>query len=155
MRFTRGVEMRLVVCLILGMTLAWLVTFPAMALSEISEQGAIERANQAVAKFGVQAPDWTARVDKAGEVWARTRSKWEDTRNPAVRKEAAQDIADIESTWRGKKIWTIIYTRTVQPGQKMFDTQAMVFVDANTGAVLSVINQEGGIETYEKWGRVK
>jgi hypothetical protein len=34
------------------------------------------------------------------------------------------------------------------PGKKMFNTQAMAFVEASTGAVLSVINQESGIETY-------
>jgi hypothetical protein len=87
-------------------------------------------------------------VDKAGEVWAITRAKWLDKRNPIVRERVAREVAEIESTFKDRKVWAIIYDRVVAPGTLFFDTRAMVFVDSDTGTVLSLVNQEGGFETY-------
>jgi hypothetical protein len=133
-------------------TLLFLLGFPALVLGEITEAEAIKFASEAILRFGVKDPQWTARVDKAGEVWRVKRAKWLDKRNPAVRERVARDVAEIESTFKDRKVWAIIYDRVVPhdapPGTVFFDTEAIVFVDSDTGAVLSLINQEGGFETY-------
>jgi len=139
--------MRGFLALLLFAILGGLLTFPFPAYCEITEQQAIARADQAISKFDVLSPAWSSQVDKAGKAWAMRRSRLKARQNQVVRDEVAKEIAEIEATLVGRAFWTIVYTRNVPPGTKVFDTEALVFVDSTTGAVLSLINQEGGFET--------
>lgn len=132
------------ICITMGL----LLSVPTICSAEISEQDAIERANKAVSKFDVRPPKWLVQVDKDGKAWELTRSRWKEKQTPAVRKEVAENIAEIEATLKDRKVWTIIYKRLVPPGKVVFDNEALVFLDSTNGEILSIINQEGGIEIY-------
>ena len=51
-------------------------------------------------------------------------------------------IEEIENAIKGKEVWLVVYRAVVPPGQKVFHTHAIVFLDAKTGDVLPIKHQE-------------
>lgn len=122
-----------------------LLSLSTQALAEITDKQALAIADKAVLKFGIGAPYWTSQLEKTLDDWYRTRASWEKwfrTQGKERTDDAKARIAEIEDALEGKKVWSVVYRAVVPPGQLIFHTHAIVFLDANTGDVLEIINQE-------------
>jgi hypothetical protein len=49
----------------------------------------------------------------------------------------------MELVMERKRVWAVVYKLTLPPGERAFHTNAMVFVDADSGRVLAFIEPEG------------
>jgi len=122
-----------------------LLSWPTKALAAITDQQALAIADKAILKFGIGPPYWTSQLEKSLDDWYRTRASWEKwfIRQPKERTaETKARIDEIESAIGGKEVWLVVYRAAVSPGQWVFHTHAIVFLDAKTGNVLNIINQE-------------
>ena len=121
---------------------------PVFASAEISEQVAIESAHKALVKSGVLPPGWTFYVDKELQRWLWLKSRWQES--SIKEKQLGREdtdfgpwLARMESVMVGKRVWAVVYKLTLPPGERAFHTNAMVFVDADSGRVLAFIEPEG------------
>ena len=128
--------------------LSCVLASPVCAVAEISKQTAIESAHKAIAKYGVTPSRWTFYVEKELQRWLWLKSRWQESsiREKQLGREDTDFgpwLAQMESVMEGKRVWAVIYKLTLSPGEKEFHPNAMVFVDADSGSVLALIEPEG------------
>jgi len=118
---------------------------PLHAVGEISESQAIELANKEAEKYHIHPAQWTIRAEKDPREWHVARKDWEHWVATVARGEAAHTnarIAKIENAIKGREVWFVTYKRIIPPGQVPHHSEAIVFLDAQTGTILDVINPE-------------
>ncbi len=118
---------------------------PLRASGEISDQQALELANKEIVKFYVDPKHWDVHIDKTLQDWKLTRDSWEKWVNTLATGMAAETrarIAEIETAIKGKAVWLVVYNLKVPPGKRILHAHAIVFLDAETGEVLAVVNPE-------------
>lgn len=128
--------------------LSCVLASPVCAVAEISEQMAIESAHKALVKSGDAPPGWTFYVDKELQRWQTLKSRWQESsiREKQLGREDTDFgpwLARMESVMEGKRVWAVVYKLTLSPGERAFHPNAMVFVDADSGRVLALIEPEG------------
>lgn len=128
--------------------LSYVLLWPVWAVAEISEQMAIESAHKALVKSGAPPPGWTFYVDKELKRWHHIKALWE--KRSAREKQLGREdtdfgpwLAQMESVMEGKRVWAVVYKLTLAPGEKAFHPNAMVFIDADSGSVIALIEPEG------------
>jgi hypothetical protein len=120
-------------------------SWPTKALAAITDQQASAIADKAILKFGIGPPYWTSQLEKSPDDWYRTRASWEkwlSTQGMERSADTKARIEEIENAIKGKEVWLVVYRAVVPPGQKVFHTHAIVFLDAKTGDVLPIKHQE-------------
>ena len=124
------------------------LTGPIFAAAEISEQMAIESAHKAIAKYAVTPARWTFYVEKDLRTLQFYKSRWQES-SLIERRLGLEDtdfgpwLAQMESVTEGKRVWAVIYKLTLSPGERAFHPNATVFLDADSGRVLALIEPEG------------
>lgn len=124
------------------------LTDSVFAAAEISEQMAIESAHKAIAKYGVTTSRWTFHVEKDLRTLRDYKSRWAE-RSLKEQRLGREDtdfgpwLSQMESVTEGKHVWAVIYKLILSPGERAFHPNAMVFVDADSGKVLALIEPEG------------
>lgn len=124
---------------------------PTCVKAEIPEPVAVESANKAFVKDGVLPPEWTLYIDKDLQRWHHIKSQWQ--KSLAKERQLGREDAELES-WleqmeslmAGKHVWTVIYKLVLPPGERAFHPNATVFVDADSGRVLAIIEPEGSVK---------
>jgi hypothetical protein len=122
-----------------------LTSIAVPASAEISDNQALELANKEIVKFYVDLQQWDAHIDKTLQDWRLTRDSWENWVKSFAKGRAAETnarIAEIEAAIKGKEVWLVVYNRKVPPGMRIRHTHAIIFLNAENGEVLAVINQE-------------
>ena len=120
-------------------------------LAEISEQEAVESAHKAIAKFGVLPKGWTFHVEKDLQRWESLKRAWEESSKTEKQLGRADtyfgpSLVRMESVMRGRNVWTVVYKLIIPPGQRSLHPNAMVFVDADSGSALALIEPEGSAQ---------
>jgi hypothetical protein len=142
--FERRMIMKTKVFCLLSMVMV-LACSPLRALGEISESQAIELANKEVEKYYINPAQWHIRAEKDRREWQATREAWEHWVATVARGGVAvynARIAKIENAIKGREVWFVTYKRIIPPGQVPHHSEAIVFLDAQTGQILDVKNQE-------------
>lgn len=121
---------------------------PIYVAAEVSEKMAIESAHTAIATFGVTPSQWTFYVEKDHRTLQDYKTRWQE-RSLKEKQLGREDtdfgpwLARMESVTEGKRVWTVIYKLKLSPGQRALHPNAMVFIDADSGKVLALIEPEG------------
>jgi hypothetical protein len=119
-----------------------LVCASVQGSEHISDEQALKIANKAISKFDVHSPQWVAHLDKTLKAWTLKRHSWEEYLASTKETWPRKRIEKIDAALKGKEVWLVAYNRLVSPGIKVFHTNVIVFLDAQTGAVLEIINPE-------------
>jgi hypothetical protein len=115
---------------------------PLFGSSEISDQQALEIAKKEIVKYHVDPRAWTKQIDKSLEEWGRKRRSWEEWMRVTKVQWPQRRIDEIESAIKGKKVWLVVFDRSLPPEVHSAHDHAIVFLDASSGEVISVIHPE-------------
>lgn len=137
-----------------GVVIVTMLACPICVKAEVSEQVVVEAATRFLVKDGVLPPEWTFQVDKDLQRWRHVKAQWQKSlanERKLGREDAELEswLARMESVMAGKQVWAVVYKLTLPPGEQAFHHNATVFVDADSGRVLAIIEPEGSVKFTE------
>lgn len=135
--------------LLSALLLVHVLVWPIAVGAEITSKRAAQSAHKAL--FGQEQlpPEWTVYLDKKLKRWEWLKSRWQEC-SEKDRKLGREDIcgselAQMESVLAGKRVWAVVYRSKPEVEELRLHPNAMVFVDADSAKVLTIITPEGAM----------